>query len=37
MRLIHNLAANAADERLRVLAAALLEAMAGEQEETGNG
>ena len=27
MRLIHNLAANAADERLRVLAAALLEAM----------
>jgi len=27
MRLIHNLAANAADERLRALAAALLEAM----------
>ena len=27
MRLIHNLAANATDERLRALAAALLEAM----------
>ena len=32
MRLIHNLAANAADERLRDLAAALLEAM----REAGN-